>query len=208
MTFRLWRCFHILFFCAGGGQEGSDERLWSLTQALCIHRAGTVFDDKWDLLDEMDEDENDESFLTIMIISTGCVLPHFQDHDHHLDLDIGHLQHWWSASYPRWSPSATCLPLWWCSLTCSLPGNFIISLLVLTFTWIFISTFTFTLVSGEQRIPWDLFVAFEPPLLIVTIQQQLPRPLLILLQLSGQHKIFMFVAPWKCWSPRSPWSLW
>ena len=81
----------------------------------------------------------------------------------------------------------------------------IISILILTFALIFISPST--LFAGEQRVPRDLVVAVEPPLLILPLQQQLPRPLLLLLQLSGQHQTFKHVSWWSLrlssWCPSS-----
>ena len=41
LIFDKFSIFHV--YPPGGGQEGSDVRLWSLTLALCIHRAGIIF---------------------------------------------------------------------------------------------------------------------------------------------------------------------
>ena len=97
-----------------------------------------------------------------MIISTGGVLPAPDGPP------VRHVSHYGDAPSP-----AVCQVF--------LPTYYF------TFDFNFHFDFHFTLLAGEQRVPRDLVVAVEPPLLILPLQQQLPRPLLLLLQLPGQH---------------------
>ena len=55
----------------------------------------------------------------------------------------------------------------------------------------------FHFLAAEQRIPRDL-IASAQPLLLLSLQQQLPRPLLLLLQLSGQHQTFKHLGHCDC----------